>query len=245
MVNNEKYFYINGLWKIMTRYTTPVRPYDPEGMAEKGFPGRLAIAIEAAGGSTFVAKTCGVSTSVLSKWRLGQSEPKLSNLVGLAQTCGVDLAWLATGAGAAKPEQAKWFGNKEANQDEYVAVPAYDSGEADIIIAAFRKTWIQQELRGEPGDLCQVIVGDAAMAPTLQPGDIVMIDRRDAAAAQDGLYALKIDGHARIKRLQRRPGRQIVVTSDNPAYEAYTLPLNAPSEAMEIIGRVVWHGRLV
>lgn len=240
MVGHEKTIYINYLLEIILRHTTHLQPWDPEGLDKKGFPARLALAIETAGGSTYVAKTCGVSTSVLSKWRLGQSEPTLSHLVGLAQVCGVDLAWLATGAGAAKPEQAAWFGNKGANQDEYAAIPAYDS-EADI--ALFRKTWIQQELRGEPGDLCLVIVGDATMAPTLQPGDLTMIDRRDAAAAQDGLYALKIDGHARIKRLQRRPGRVIVVTSDNPAYEAYELPPDAPGENLAIIGRVVWYGR--
>lgn len=46
-----------------------------------------------------MAKKAGVSTSVLSKWRRGESEPTRTSLVAMARAAGVSVEWLATGEG--------------------------------------------------------------------------------------------------------------------------------------------------
>lgn len=62
---------------------------------------RLVEAIQLAGGSTSMAEKAGVSTSALSKWRRGESEPTLTHLVEIARAAGVSVAWLANGEGGA------------------------------------------------------------------------------------------------------------------------------------------------
>lgn len=46
-----------------------------------------------------MAKSAEVSTSVLSKWRRGESEPTRIYLISMAQAAGVSVEWLATGEG--------------------------------------------------------------------------------------------------------------------------------------------------
>lgn len=47
-----------------------------------------------------MSEKAGVSTSVLSKWRRGESEPTLTSLAKMAEAAGVSVAWLAAGEGA-------------------------------------------------------------------------------------------------------------------------------------------------
>lgn len=82
--------------------------------------------------------------------------------------------------------------------------------------------------------------GDA-MVPTLGPGDLLLLDRSQNEARQDGIYALDQQGTLIIRRLQLHPSRPgLTILADNPSY--------APGEVGEpsrlaILGRVVWYGR--
>jgi transcriptional regulator with XRE-family HTH domain len=60
---------------------------------------RISVAVERGGGATNVARSIGCSTSVLRKWRSGQSEPVASALLSLAAIGNVDPAWLLSGDG--------------------------------------------------------------------------------------------------------------------------------------------------
>lgn len=82
-------------------------------------------------------------------------------------------------------------------------------------------------------------VGDS-MQPTLLPGDIVMIDTtQNMLNMQDRVYAVAVNGAAAIKRLRVEKGRKIIVVSDNPNVENYTID----AEDVVIHGRVVWFSR--
>ncbi|WP_108125780.1 helix-turn-helix domain-containing protein [Saccharospirillum mangrovi] len=63
------------------------------------FAERLIIAVERAGGATAMSKQAGVSSSVLRKWRTGQSEPNRKHLLQLAEAAQVSVGWLAAGEG--------------------------------------------------------------------------------------------------------------------------------------------------
>lgn len=54
-----------------------------------------------------MAEAAEVSTSVLSKWRRGESDPSRSRLIKMATAAGVSLEWLATGAGPMIAEYGK------------------------------------------------------------------------------------------------------------------------------------------
>lgn len=230
--------------------------------------GQLPERLTAAIGTTSVraiADKAGISEGTVRNL-LGGATPRLDNILRIADATGVSASWLATGegtmvAGTAAPGGAQVEAPvsasrqvKEAN-GEYDLVPLYDvraaaghgavvEDEQVIDSLAFKRQWIQQELHASPGDLYLIYVDGESMEPTLRPGDVILVDRRSAEAVpRDGIYVLRMDGSLLVKRVQRLPGRQVKVTSDNPAYEPFNLSLETPGEDLAIVGRVVWAGR--
>ena len=82
------------------------------------------------------------------------------------------------------------------------------------------------------------------MAPTLNDGDDILIDRRDAGEPlRDGIYVLRVDERLLVKRLAVHPmGRHVTVQSDNPAYPDWP---DCGIDDVHCIGRVIWAGRKV
>ena len=106
---------------------------------------------------------------------------------------------------------------------------------------AFREGWVR-DMGLDPLHLALVKhVGDS-MEPTLQHGDLVLIDLRVNAVLDDAIYALAVDEELRCKRLQRFVDGTVTVKSDNPNYDDQIVQ---PSdlERLRIIGRVRWRGR--
>lgn len=75
--------------------------------------------------------------------------------------------------------------------------------------------WLEQDGM-TPGTAFAVTVSDDAMAPTLQVGDVAMVDRADAD--MDGVCLVAIDGALRIRRLQRLTGGRVRLAADNGHY---------------------------
>ena len=86
------------------------------------------------------------------------------------------------------------------------------------------------------------------MVPTIQDGDILLIDRANAKPPQAlrspkdtrpaTIYAVLHDGAARVKRIELAPGGSLALLSDNPAFA----PEFHPASSVAIIGKVVWWG---
>ena len=82
------------------------------------------------------------------------------------------------------------------------------------------------------------------MAPTLNPGDDIMIDLDDCGERlRDGIYVLRAEDALVVKRLALNPiGRRVTVQSDNPAYPDWP---DCSLETINCIGRVIWTGRRI
>jgi len=149
------------------------------------------------------------------------------------------------------------------DENEYAYIPLYDvraaAGHGAIVDSeqvidslCFKKEWIHNELRANPNDLYLIYVSGESMEPTLRPGDIILVDRRDTTVRRDGIYVLTMDNTLLVKRLQSLPGGKVRVMSDNPAYAPFDMDkglLDAEfqddAEGAGVIGRVVWTGRRV
>lgn len=139
--------------------------------------------------------------------------------------------------------------------DDVTVIPLYDvraaAGHGAMVdqeevldFRYFSSKWIRRELHAAPNDLYLINVSGESMEPSLSNGDIILVDHRDRSPAGGSVYVLRMDGHLMVKRLQLLPGGVIKATSDNPAYEPFTLKLSEMREQdFEIIGRVVWTGR--
>lgn len=77
-------------------------------------------------------------------------------------------------------------------------------------------------------------VGDS-MTPTVQDGDYVFVDISNQFVTSDGVYVLSLSTGLSIKRVQNALNGDVIVRSDNPAYE----PLTANLSDIKVLGRVV------
>ena len=99
----------------------------------------------------------------------------------------------------------------------------------------------------------QVGKKEASMAPTVEPGDVVVIDQnltRRRRPAAGGIFAIndrpltgKESGALRRVELS---GHTLILSSDNPdkaAYPTRTFEVNAGTLPEVLVGEVVWCGR--
>lgn len=107
---------------------------------------------------------------------------------------------------------------------------------------SFHSSYARELASGRVEALARHSVEGDSMAPTLSPGDELLIDRDDSAARlRDGLYALRIDGELIVKRLAINPAtRKVTILSDNEAYPVWVAEDLA---LLDIVGRVVWASR--
>ncbi|MFP4273374.1 MAG: XRE family transcriptional regulator [Halothiobacillaceae bacterium] len=143
------------------------------------------------------------------------------------------------------------------HKDEYAYLPLYDvhaaagdgrynDQERIKSQLAFRRDWIHNELHANPAHLHLIYVSGQSMEPLLKEGDVVMVDSSgEGAIRADGIYVIRLGAALLCKRIQRLPGRKIRISSENPAYEAFEVDLNAPADDLQIVGRAVWHGGLM
>lgn len=138
----------------------------------------------------------------------------------------------------------------------YVTVPLYDNIRAAAGAGAhnsqieladdammFKADWIRLELGSRPENLCLIKVSGDSMEPTLRAGDVILIDRSAGRPDREGIYVLRLEDALLVKRLQLVPGGNIKVTSDNSAFEPWTINRSSPPADLTIVGRVIWSGR--
>ncbi len=117
---------------------------------------------------------------------------------------------------------------------------AMHDGEALAGKIGFDEKWLRM-LGVEPAQLSLIRVSGDSMAPTLNDGDDIMVDRAAAnAALRDGIHVIRMDDVLMVKRLARGPAGRLSVLSDNPAYPGWP---DVDGQAVTVIGRVVWTGR--
>lgn len=94
-------------------------------------------------------------------------------------------------------------------------------------------------VRAEAASMIRV-KGDS-MAPTLEDGDEILVDRdRRRVEGRGGVFVIRLDGELMVKRLRAGVGG-IEVISDNPAWEARVVP----AALVDVVGRVAWLGRAI
>lgn len=119
--------------------------------------------------------------------------------------------------------------------------PGAVSGHPVVAEWLIPEDYLRNEAKASPRQtLVMEVIGDS-MTPTYQPGDRVLIDLAQNSMLSDTVYAIS-DGYSepQIKRLQRIPFSdppQVIIISDNPNLERFTVEL----ERLSVIGRVCGH----
>lgn len=110
----------------------------------------------------------------------------------------------------------------------------------------FRKSFIERIARNRPARLRVIeLVGDS-MEPTLNEGDVALIDLNSTDVMQaPGVYCIWSMSGLAVKRVSAVPGARpkLSIQSDNRAL--YDQVREVDAEEVRVIGRVVWRGGMV
>lgn len=211
-------------------------------LTKAGLFDRLKKAVHSAGGNNAVSVASGVPISTLNAYLSGFTMPSLAKLASIARACGVSIDYLISGA---------------KKEDEYLAF-GIGAGLIPVRRLAFRAAAgagavvLQDEptllplpaalIRelGLRGDTARAIEAQGdSMAPTIQDGDLVLLNVGERELRDGKIYVFTIGDEAFLKRLRRERGG-LVMISDNPAFPPEAVK---HGESLAIIGRVVWGGR--
>ncbi len=107
---------------------------------------------------------------------------------------------------------------------------------------AFKTNWILGK-GFEPNKLALITCAGDSMYPTIQDGDLALVDTRKAVANAEGVYAIGLNQTIQIKRVKPNLDGSVKIISDNGKYEPETYTAEQAEAFMRIIGRVVWVGR--
>lgn len=118
-----------------------------------------------------------------------------------------------------------------------------DEDECAVGVLAYDVQWLRRlDIQQQRASIIRV--DGESMAPTLSDGDDIMVNHDDdASRLRDGVYVLRLDGVLMVKRIATGPlRRRVSVISDNVHYPNWT---DIDPMLVEIVGRVVWHSRMM
>jgi phage repressor protein C with HTH and peptisase S24 domain len=181
------------------------------------------------------AKSLGVSHGTIDNWEAGKTAPTVEWLNTIEQIHKISANWLLTGNGEMSTSNAR-------KSMDIPLIPLRLSGQDSdnepmaISTLTFDEGWIQKRIGTDPRHLFLVEVEGDGMTPTLNPGDLIMVDRAAAGGGfMDGLWVFKIENAVHLKRVQQVGPNQFQAISDNAIYKPVALGKSA-----RLIGRVIW-----
>ena len=201
---------------------------------------RIRTAIDESGKSmSAIAREMGITPQAVRAYKEGISSPSMDRLDALAKATGKSSEWMHLGIGA-----------KENSQDGIISVPLLEVNasagtgcinfsEQVVRRVDFNKDWLRQNVRySNENHLDLISASGDSMEPTINSGDILLVDHGVNEVLYDSIYVALVNGELYVKRFQRTPSRCLLMISDNPKYKSFELK---PEDEVQIIGRVVYY----
>ena len=106
---------------------------------------------------------------------------------------------------------------------------------------AFRRDWIRGVFDLDPKQVLLISAAGDSMEPGIRDGDLLLVDTRQAAFSEFGIYVFEARGERLVKRVQRKFDGTLYVISDNTVYQPEVISSELATE-IRVIGKVVWRG---
>ena len=189
----------------------------------------------------------------------GLKQAELAEKVGLEQGTISNMARGARGIKAEHLERmcevfgislAEFFACKTAELPEIVfirlvkAVPRAGTGSLEtdsdtVSLYSFHTSFIRRK-GGTPETMVLFNIDGDSMEPTVSAGDMVMINQSLNDIRSGSIYLIRFEGELMLKRLERRPGGEVLIRSDNEKYDDIAIKKDQDHIDFEIFGRMVW-----
>ena len=104
----------------------------------------------------------------------------------------------------------------------------------------FRSDWLRR--KGCPTQMVLMSITGDSMRPTLENGDLALVNLAQTDVVSGGIYAVGVDDSVLVKRLDKRPGKIVLVSDNREAYEPQELDMTDEivRDSLRVIGRVLW-----
>lgn len=204
---------------------------------------QIAKAREAAGlNQSELARALKVAPQAVQKWETGGS-PRNNRLDEIAKTLNVTVAFLIgeeQGAGL-QPAIVGTFQVPIMENDASMGAGSELRAE-DVLVGTITLTpqFVNDHIHPSKPDALRFVhaYGDS-MAPTLNSGDVLLVDTGIQEVKIDGIYVLRAHGRLFVKRVRQRMDGKFEISSDNPTHKTVDV-LNGDHE-VTVVGRVVWY----
>lgn len=220
--------------------------------------GRFAMLIDGVGGRTSAARIMELTEKTVTEWKRSPEKMKLEPIMALAAAAGTDIHFLL-GAPANRdfrsPSQQQFEHQRSqllrkdqsADSADLVAIPLYDvqlsagtgsiESRVDVIDQlSFSLSFLEGLGIGSTENAGLFRVTGDSMEPSAPDHSLVIVNTMEQEIV-DGIYAIGVDGQARIKRLRKRVTGELEIISDNELYEKEVLS-GEDLNLVTIIGRV-------
>lgn len=194
-----------------------------------------------------VAEAIGLSSSQISRFESEQREPRLTEIIGMADFMGVlpaeiypELAKLADEF----KERPTVVVKKQDRNPALHGIPVFaaaEGGEGELVISTDPLDYVTRPwYLGEVQDAYAVIVTGESMAPAYEPADIAIVNPRlSYLRGKDHIFTTKSDDgtfRAMLKRLVKATEDEWVVEQFNPPKQ-FSLPRNVWADAKRVVGK--------
>jgi hypothetical protein len=247
--------------RIINNTSERNRANDPE---STGFAERFAQVAAEFGSRYALAKASGIPVTTLQNYATG-SRPGIDTLATLARVANVDATWLLTGRG-----QMRGDGQQSgALLADVLMVDQHDPSASLVHPTTlnqipFSRHYLERTLGiSEPTWQSLLAMASPVDLLDITYGDLLLIDRRQAQLARDGVYLLSLPGFT-LRGIFNRPENLISVIEPRLNRAADSTPAHGgplddasiayqidrrellrerPRGSSKVVGRVVWVGR--
>lgn len=235
------------------KLSTHTEESNPPVSMTPGLGERIAKIADLVGGKKHLAKAIGISESQLYRYISGDSQPTVEPLAAIARCGSVHLDWLVLGEGPTgimsevnEPSSSYIDSRKYVQIDEFNenGMEPVNLSASDLGRFSFNHLWlVKSGLNTE--NLRLIRAHGDAMSPTINNGDLLIVDVSQKKFNGDAIYLLHLDTRLLVaKRIQHTADNGLVIVNDNSAYRDQHIS-NGQKESLEIVGKVVWAGGLV
>lgn len=188
-----------------------------------------------------LSEISGVSYEMARRYTLGTAKPRDEKMMRIAERLSVSPAYLDYGVtdDSDRPEKGTVrikqldlhasAGHGYINQPFPTVISSIEIPEPRIYELFGRRTLDGIELINVDGD---------SMMPTLNPKDLLFVDRSVDHFNGDGVYVFNFEDSTFVKRLQKVKGRKLAVLSDNEKYPPFFIEEHEMSELF-IFGKLI------
>jgi phage repressor protein C with HTH and peptisase S24 domain len=164
-------------------------------------------------------------------------------IFALARTYDLNADWLATGAGTPTASEHESGETQPArvvnilprlNKDRSPVVRSH----SDLPESAF-DFWLEPDRLSSR--LAVMTMVGTSMEPEIKPGDRLLIDLNDLETYSDCTYAVGIDSHILVRRVEKMPGQLVLRCHNSNAPDMFLS--EDDQKAVSIVGRIIWVGR--